>query len=351
MDLNVSNNSDKTKLENYFIKKIKDGNILTNYELKKYAKKRNLKLDKSTISSLRNDVLATALYQKPFKIKVFQTVTHDRLGLLSIDFAYYKKNWSSSNNGYVGFLMVNSVIANKWHAIPMKSRKTSDFENALEEVCMTNAFPAVSTILSDRETTLFSHFFQKKMRDKYQIKFRFIHRYNKSWAAELAIRHVKTDLSIALQSTGGKNWIDLLPEVVNNHNRKKIEGTTFSPNDVDDRNFFDFINQLHNEEDATMNFATNSIDSRSILNKKWIRKIFKFKINQKVIASKYSLEGRKAFDKTSVEGTYSSTPFYIKSAKLRQTRKKTLVPGTYIYIYTYIQQLLTDNFFFLQFIN
>ena len=79
MDPNVSSNSDKTKLENYFIKKINEGNILTNYELKRYAKKRNFSLNKSTIINLRNDVLATALYQKPFQIKAFQTVTHDRL--------------------------------------------------------------------------------------------------------------------------------------------------------------------------------------------------------------------------------------------------------------------------------
>lgn len=327
MDLNVSSNSDKTKLENYFIKKIKEGNILTNYELKRYVKKRKLNLAKSVIANLRDEVLATALYQKPLKIQAFQTVTHDRLGLLSVDFAYYKKEWSSYNSGYVGFLMVNSVIANKWQTIPMKSRNTAEFEKALEEICMTNTFPAVSTILSDRETTIFSKNFQKKMKDRYKVKFHFIHRYNKSWSSELAIRHVKTDLSIALQSTGSKKWINLLPEVVNNHNRKIIEGTTFTPNDVNDNNFFDFINELHDDTDATMNFATNSIDSRSILNKKWLKQIFKFRINEKVLVSRYSLEGRKAFEKTSVEGTFSNTPYYIKSAKLRQTKQKTLVPG------------------------
>lgn len=327
MDPNVSSNSDKTKLENYFIKKINEGNILTNYELRRYAKKRNFSLSKLTISNLRNDVLATAIYQKPFQIKAFQTVTHDRLGLLSVDFAYYKKDLSSYNNGYVGFLMVNSVIPNKWHAIPMKSRKTAEFERALEEICMSNTYPAVSSVLSDREGTLFSKHFQKKMKDKYRVKFRFLHRYSKSWSSELAIRHVKTDLSIALQSTGGRKWIDLLPEVINNHNRKIIEGTSFSPNDVNDKNFFDFINELHDDTDATMNFATNSIDSRSILSKKWLKKIFKFRLNEKVLVSRYSLEGRKAFEKTSVKGTYSDTPYYISGAKLRQTRKKTLVPG------------------------
>ena len=134
-------------------------------------------------------------------------------------------------------------------------------------------------------------------------------------------------MSIALLSGGGKKWTSILSEVVNTHNRKKIAGTSFSPNQVDASNFLEFINQLHDVKDATMNFSTNSIDSRNILQKNWIKKLFKFRINQKVLASKYSIEGRKVFGKSSVEGTYSKQPYYIARAKLRQTKDDTLVPG------------------------
>ena len=319
--------SDKKKLRKYFIKRLDLGHILTNSELQRYALKRKLKIGKEYIRTLRDNVLPTLLYKQPVRIRRYQTITVDRLGLLSVDFAYYKPDWKSHNNNCVGFLMVNSVIANKRWGIPMKSRKTNEFESALEQVCKGDIFPEVRTILSDRETTITSLTFQKKMLDKYGIKFRFIHRYNKAWSSELAIRHTKRDLSISLLSGGGKKWINILREVINAHNRKKIEGTTFSPNQIKSSNFMEFINQLHDTKDASMNFSTNSIDSRSVINKNWIKKLFKFRLDQKVLASKYSLEGRKAFGKSSVEGSYSQIPYSIRRAKLRQTKENTLVPG------------------------
>ena len=118
-----------------------------------------------------------------------------------------------------------------------------------------------------------------------------------------------------------------MDEVINTHNNEKIEGTKFSPNDITSANFLEFLNQRNDAQDATMHFNTNCIDSRSIMNKNWIRSLFKFQPGQKVLASRYSLEGRKAFDKASVEGTYADTPYYIERAKLHPSRKKTLVPG------------------------
>ena len=319
--------SDREKLKKYFIKRLELGNILTEEEIKKYAQKRKLKVGTGYISTLRDKVLPTLLYKQPIKISHYQTITVDRLGLLSIDFAYYKPEWKSYNNNCVGFLMVNSVIALKRWAIPMKSRKEIEFENAIEQVCKGDIFPAVRTILSDRESTVASKKFQEKMLEKYGIKFRFIHRYNKAWASELAIRFTKKDMSIALLSSGGKKWVKILDEVIRSHNRKKVSGTSFSPNDITSSNFLEYVNKLHDVNDATMNFSTNSIDSRNILHKNWIKKLFKYQINEKVLASKYSLEGRKAFGKASVEGTYSDKPFIVKRAKLRQTKDDTLVPG------------------------
>lgn len=319
--------SDRKKLRKYFIKRINVGDILSDDELERYALKRNLNVGKKYVRSLRDKVLPTLLHKQPLKVGIHRTITVDRLGLLSMDFAYYHPEWKWHNNNCVGFLMVNSVIASKQWAIPMKSRKTVEFESALEQVCKGGIFPEVRTILSDRETTITSRGFQKRMQDKYGIKFTFIHRYNKAWASELAIRHTKRNLSIALLSAGGKKWIKILSEVINTHNRKKIDGTQFSPNQINSSNFLEFLNQLHDIKDVTMNFSTNSIDSRSIVNKNWIKQLFKYRLNQKVLATKYSLEGRKVFGKSSVEGSYSKTPLFIRRAKLNQTRENTLVAG------------------------
>ena len=323
---------DKKSLIKYFKKNLNSGKKLTNKDLHIYVKKRKLNVDSKFISQIKQNVLPTALFSQVKPVKEFQTVTVAKLGLCSMDFAYYQKEWGWHNKGYIGFLMINSIFPKKRWAVPMKSRNTTAFEKAIEEVCLGNIFPAINTILSDRETTIYSKNFQKEMYKKYKIEFDFLHKYNKAWSSEIAIRYTKHQLSTARISRGGKKWIDLLPEVIASHNRKKVEGTSFSPNEIDDSNFREYTNQLEDVEDATLYFNTNSIDHRSILSTTWKNKIFKFKIGDKVLVTRDSLKGRKAFKKASVEGTFDSTPYYIHRIKLRNSKNKSLIRGKYCLI-------------------
>ena len=318
---------DEKALEKHFLDRLDKGDVLTEQELESYVEKQKLKVDTKYINNLRNNLLPTVLYKPQLKIKTYQTISIDRIGLISVDFAYYKKKDKWHNKNCVGFLMVNAVITRLQYAIPMKNRSTSQFEQALEAICKGNHFPFVSVIISDRESVLASKAFQRDIKAKYGVKFQFIHRYNKAWVSESGIRWVKRDLSVKLLKSGGKNWIKHLPAVINEHNDEQIPGTDFAPNQINGSNFMEFINQLHDVNDQTMNFSTNSIDSRSIVSKNWIKILFKFRLGQKVLASRYSLEGRKTFGKSSVDGTYSPEPYIIKRAKLRQTKQKTLVPG------------------------
>ena len=324
---------DEKKLRKYFEKNIKLGKILKSKHLTQYAKNRKLNVSPKFIRNIRNYVLPTLLYKQPINIKTYQTITVDRLGLLSMDFCYYPppikkkyRNWKRFNDGHVGFLVINSVAAKKWVAMPMKSRTMKEFEKVLTQVFKGNYFPAINKILSDREVAIASPNFKKKIFEKYGVKFHFLTRYSKAWPSESAIHWVKEDLSQALVNNG-KRWLELLQEVVNTHNKEKIDGTDFSPNEINTENFYEYLNQLNESKDFTMSFNTNSIDSRSILNQDWIKKLFKYYVNERVFASNYALKGRKVFGKQSVEGTFSKTPYIIKRAKLRHTKKNTLVPG------------------------
>ena len=337
---------DKKSLIRYYTKNQNLGKKLTHNDLMKYVKSRNLDVDTKFVAQIRKKVFATALFTRPKPVNVFQTVTVAKLGLCSMDFAYFKNEWKRHNNGYIGFLMINSVFPKKRCAIPMKSRNTIAFEKAIEEVCLGNVFPAINTILSDRETTIYSKNFQNQMKKKYSIKFNFIQRFNKAWSSEVAIRYTKEQLSIALMSKGGKRWVDILPEIIASHNRKKIDGTDFSPNDINDSNFEKYINQLKKTNDATLFFNTNSIDHRSILSEMWKDQIFEYEINDKVLVTRQSLKGRKVFSKTSVEGTYESTPFYIHGIKLRQTIQDSLVRGKYTIFFLFFFNFFNFFFFF-----
>ena len=327
MDKKTKVEQDEKRVRKYFKKNIKKANILTDFDLKQYVKKNKLTVSIKFIKQLKKDVLPSALYSQFEPIKEYETISIPRLGYLSMDFAFYKKEWSGYNRGFIGFLMIVSIAAGKRWAIPMKSRKTSSFEQALEEICMGNIFPAIEVILSDRETTIYSSNFQKKIKQLYDIEFGFLRRYSKAFNAENSIRHTKSDLSIALISNGGKNWVDLLPEVIYNHNRQRIPGTSYSPLEIDDTNFLDFLNECNNVDDITTTFNTNSYDSRAFGNKQWLRKIFEFQVGDKVLASKYALDGRKAFQKSSVEGTFSRLPYFIKRAQLNNSKNEVLVQG------------------------
>ena len=70
-----------------------------------------------------------------------------------------------------------------------------------------------------------------------------MYRMNKAWSAENSIRHVKQELSQVMDTkSDNKRWIDVLDSVIASHNRKEIEDTGYSPNDINDLNFFDFLN-------------------------------------------------------------------------------------------------------------
>ena len=142
--MSTKEESGKLALKKYFIKRIDLGDVLTEDDLHKYVRKRKLSVTKRYVNTLRDKVFPTLLYKTPIRIKLYQTITIDRLGLLSMDYANFHPEWKGYNNGYIGFLMVNSVIADKRWAIPMKSRNTAEFARALEEVCRGNIFPAVS---------------------------------------------------------------------------------------------------------------------------------------------------------------------------------------------------------------
>ena len=318
---------DEKRVRNYFIKQIDKANILTDRDLQQYVEKNKLYVGTTFIRNLKKDVLPSALYSQFEPIEDYETISVPRLGYLSMDFAFYKQEWAGYNRGFIGFLMIVSVSPGKRWAIPMKNRQTSSFEQALEEVCMGNIFPSITEILSDRESTITSPKFQAKMKELYDIEFGFLRRYSKAFNAENAIRHTKNDLSIALISNGGKNWVDLLPEVLYNHNRQKIPGTSYSPLTIDKNNFYDYLNECMDVKDATMTFNTNSYDSRAFDNQQWLKQIFEFEVGDKVLATKYALEGRKAFQKSSVEGTFSRTPYFIKRAQLNNSKNDVLVQG------------------------
>ena len=341
--------SDEKKLFKFYRKQWKENRIPTTRELRKYIKKNKLKFKSKSkaIKKIRRNYKPAARFSQRKKVKFHQTVTIDNLGLISADFAFYKKEFKWFNNNYIGFLMVVSVNASKHHAVPMKNRKMESFEKALEEICLSDIFSAVNTVISDRESAVWSQKFQDKMKEKYNIQFEFMYRMNKSWSAENAIRHTKNKLSQFLDGKDDyKNWVKILSQVIADHNRKDIKDTGYTPNEINDKNFFDFLNKLHGTKDVTMNYSTNSISFSSIPKDKWREETLPIDVGDKVLASYKSFESTKIMQKPSVDGTYSDEPYFIYDGFLRNTKSDELVPGKIFFINVILINKIIIFFFF-----
>lgn len=329
--------ADELKVVDYFNKQVRSDNVPSYQDLEKYIKRRQInfgsKTDtQKTLRKIKNNILEPAAFSNRKRVKHHQSVTPFNLGLLSADFGYYKPRLKSYNNRNIGFLMVVSVNAHKRWAVPMKSRKMEAFEDALEEVCLGDVFPAVNTVISDRETAVFSEKFQKKMKKKHNINFEFMYRHNKSWEAENALRYVKEDLTIILNSkNNAKRWVDILPSVIATHNRMKLGDTNYTPNDINDKNFQKFLSDYYGVKDITTLFNSSSISmKRKTIPEKWRKKTLKIDVGDKVLVSFRALEGTKIMEKSSVEGTFSRNAYYVSNVFLRNTKnKKDLVPGIY----------------------
>ena len=89
---------DKNQLRNYFIKNIRLGDVLSKIDLKKYVKKNKLNVGDKFIANLKKNVLATALHMPLKPITKYQTMTIPKLGMLSIDFAFFKKKKNGKRN-------------------------------------------------------------------------------------------------------------------------------------------------------------------------------------------------------------------------------------------------------------
>ena len=160
------------KIFKYFQKKIKNNNYVPTYdELYQYIKLNKINLGdyKKTAKSLqnvRNNIFEVAVFSTLTPVKYHQTITIPKIGLLAVDFGFFKKDdkWYNKNN--IGFLMVVGVNTHKYWAVPMKSRKMDEFEKALKEICLGNIFPVITNVLSDRESAIFSKKFQAEMKKK-----------------------------------------------------------------------------------------------------------------------------------------------------------------------------------------
>jgi hypothetical protein len=80
-------------------------------------------------------------------------------------------------------------------------------------------------------------------------------------------------------------WTDLLGNILDHHNNQIVKGTSFKRKDINDENFFQFLDEKLGRSDSSMAFNTRSVDARSIGDPAWRKRIFKFAKGDRVLVT------------------------------------------------------------------
>ncbi len=241
-------------------------------------------------------------------------------------------------------------------AVPVRNKSLESLRNALRTMLETGSISRFRTIISDREAAVLSAKFRREVKQSYGAEVIYLKARNKAYAAELALRHLKTHLSMVIEANKEagegdfRNWSKHLDKVVENWNNRRVKGTNIRRNAVNDDNFYDCVNALWKSPDASMAWNQTSISDWAIPDPKWKKRIWKFPVGSRVRIQLKALASHSPFAKPSVRGSYSRDTFKITKRFLKSTRKLILTPGSF-FVRLLISSLTSILFSFLQSID
>lgn len=322
-------------LKNYYFKKLnRDGVSLSSRQLLQQAhlkKWGSEALNKKNISQFLNSLEHKTPFLRKDKVKHFQTVGVPKSGMFHIDYGEFHKTWSGSNSGHTGFLVAVENFTNRLFVEPCKGKGTSEWLKAIQKFVEISR--EVRVIFSDRDSVATSPKFKNEISEKYGIEWNFLKKGNKSYLAERYIGLVKTRISQTLIHKGGKKWINLVEPLVNEYNKEKIEGTSYTRQGVNRSNFLHFLSQLLKIEDPELQF--NGFKLGEFEQEKWNKKIFKFKLGETVVVArnanwKFGEEKLGQFGKVSMIGGFGTKIFTISGRQLRMNKAQ----NRYVEVYS-----------------
>ena len=310
----------------YYRNKLKKtGVALTLSQLRQQLDKQKIKTDKKELAQWLSREKLSARFSRSVRPKAFQSIGVLRPGVYFMDYAEFHKSWGWHNKGCTGFLLAVENVTNRLFVHPCKTKETSSWETAIEKFIELTR--NVTTIYSDRDTVVTSRNFRNRVMDKYNVNWYFLKKGSKAYLAERYIGFVKTKLSQAVESreTETKNWIQFVDALVQEYNRQKIEGTTYSRQSVDGSNFQHFLQQRFKMKDPETMFSGFKIGP--FVNEQWNLAVFKFALGQKVLLARKAnwREQAKGFAKYSTEGGFGSKIYTVSGRQLRQTATKRFV--------------------------
>jgi hypothetical protein len=314
----------QSELRNHYMSRAEKGVILSLPDLKKFAKKSGLSFDREWASKLRSTHKQLARHSKWNKPPVFVGSSVDKLGNIMLDMAVFMPRLSVHNSGCKYFLMGVDCFSQKIACIPSTKNNQKIWERGVV-LMKEKYFPFVTTVITDRDTSVAGKAFQNAIREAYGITWIHLRSRNKAYKSERMIRFMKERLSTALSLNKDKSWIRHIDEIVDDYNARPITGTDIARSKASKQNYMKILVQKFKFKNPTVRFNTSVSGNFS---KKLGDLLFKFKLGQRVLlalSADYT-SSKGTFSKRSVTGAFGSKIYKIYDRFLKSNAKLFVCP-------------------------
>ena len=307
-------------LEKHYFENARKGIVLSLPDLKTYCEKVGIepRPTEKVLKSLRYRWKYIAIHARWARPAHYMGSAIDRLGNIQVDVAQFKPNLAVANKRKFILLVGVDHLTQKLACIAFPNKKQSSWEKGLVQM-ITQDFNCVRKVISDRDVAIMGASWQSRMQKTYNIDFIQLKSRSKAYAAERAIRTLKTKLSLALSLNpkGDLNWEKHLPKILEEYNSHFVKGTNIRRCDVTKKNVLKVLAQKYKVADFYPAQNTAVLGNFSAKMRKAIR--FKHRQGEKVLISRsanYTLKSN-AFTKKSVEGNYGKRVFVVENAFLK----------------------------------
>jgi hypothetical protein len=310
-------------LEKQFYEKAREGTVLGVPELRRFAKAENISgVTNEYLESLKSLWEVTSVHSEKRSGGGFAGSLLPKLGCIFVDLAEYKKNLRVANKQRCYFLVGCDALSELLCCLPLTNKTQQAWEAGVKHM-VENVYPVVTTIVSDRDSSVAGKIFQEKMKRELGIDWYHLRVNSKSYKSEILIRYLKRKFSVGLglNKKGDNGWLKFVDPVVAEYNSRNVKGTKLRRDEIGKHNVMELLAQKYKTPDFSVYFNNSVVSNFSAKMRRGLG--FRFSPGQKVLLSRTATyesgEGKSkgAFDKPSVEGTFGRKVYEIESAVLR----------------------------------
>jgi hypothetical protein len=315
-----------SQLEDYYLEKIKQGNMPTVPEMQAFCSSRGLECPSvGQLRRLRYRWKVTAVLSGWKGTSRFMSSSIMKPGVVMIDLAYFMKQYLVANQQKKYFLVGVDLLTGRLFCVPTPNKKRASWEKAIMEMVQTNA--GIGHIITDRDGAIVSLPFRKRIKREFGINWSFLMSRSHAFRAERMIYYLKRRLTQALKfnEKGDNCWIKHIPAILSEYNSKVIPGTTRPRDSVTKDNYMSMLQELRGSQDPTMLFNVATSNNFS----PWLQqKLWNFAPGDRVLVAResdYEAKGQQtqkggSFFKRSIEGSYSPVVRTVTRLWLKDSR-------------------------------